>query len=100
MKYASTRSRNVSIDLSNALIAGLASDGGLYVPQTLPSLSAQDFVGLESIAAIATRLLHPFFEGDPLADDLEDICIEAFDFPAPLKPLTLRDLSDCVPAEG
>ncbi|MGB0133099.1 threonine synthase [Dokdonella sp.] len=87
MKFASTRDSSVSVDLSSALIAGLATDGGLYVPHELPSLSAADFDGRESIASVATRLLHPFFDGDLLAGDLGAICCEAFDFPAPLRTL-------------
>ena len=90
MKYASTRDSTLSQDLSSALMAGLADDGGLYVPRQLPKFSAADFDADDSIAAIATRLLQPFFDGDPLAGELATICNEAFDFPAPLKPLAVE----------
>lgn len=87
MKFASTRDAGSRTDLSTALIAGLAGDGGLHVPSTLPRFTPADFAADDSIAGVAARLLQPFFEGDPLADELIAICAEAFDFPAPLKPL-------------
>ncbi len=95
MKYVSTRDRNAAdgVNLSSALLAGLATDGGLYVPQRLPQFSTDDFDGLESIAGIASRLLQPFFADDPLASELPAICTEALDFPAPLKPLGLDQTS-------
>ena len=87
MKFTSTRDSAISMDLGRALIAGLAADGGLYVPKSLPSFKPSDFDGDDSIAAISTRLLQPFFADDALADELAAICDEAFDFPAPLKAL-------------
>lgn len=90
MKYLSTRNDGLRQDLGSALLAGLADDGGLYVPDHLPRLSAAEFSGDNSLAKIATRLLAPFFDGDPLAAELAGICNEAFDFPAPLKPLAVE----------
>lgn len=87
MKFTSTRDSSISVDLGSALIGGLAADGGLYVPRNLPRFTPGDFDGYESIAAIATRLLQPFFADDPLHDELAAICEEAFDFPVPLKAL-------------
>ncbi|HET9033051.1 MAG TPA: threonine synthase [Dokdonella sp.] len=89
MKFISTRDPSIRVDLSSALLAGLAADGGLYMPQQLPRFSPGDFDHQESIAEIATQLLQPFFADDPLADELAAICNEAFDFPAPLKALAL-----------
>ncbi len=90
MKFASTRDDTVAVDLSSALIAGLAADGGLYVPKNLPTFTAQDFAADDSLAAIATRLLQPFFAGDTLAGELDAICSQAFDFPAALKTLPIE----------
>ena len=91
MKFASTRDSSREVGLSSALLGGLAADGGLYVPQTLPRFSTADFASDETLAAIATRLLTPFFAHDPLAGSLADICQAAFNFPAPLKPLAADD---------
>jgi len=88
MKYLSTRGMAPPVSLGAAINAGLAPDGGLYVPQALPQLSAQDYAADDSLSAVAARLLAPFFAGDALAAQLDTICAEAFAFPAPLKPLT------------
>ncbi len=92
MKYASTRGKSPALGLSAAVATGLAPDGGLYVPQTLPRLAPEDFDARESLVDVAAHLLAPFFVGDALAAELPAICAEAFTFPAPLHPLaTPRD---------
>lgn len=86
MKYISTRGEAPAVNLSAALAAGLAPDGGLYVPQTLPRFVASDFAGCETLAAVSARLLAPFFAGDALASQLDAICESALDIPVPLVP--------------
>ncbi len=88
MKYVSTRGDAPAIGLGAALAAGLAPDGGLYVPQALPRFAPEDFAGCDTLDAVATRLLQPFFEGDALAAHLGAICAETLDIPAPLRALT------------
>lgn len=102
MKFISTRRQTPPVSLSAAIAAGLAADGGLYVPQSLPSLRPEDFVDCSSLAQIGTRLLAPFFVDDPLAAELPAICHDAFDFPTPLKPLldTTTLPTSPLPAEG
>jgi len=87
MRYVSTRGGAGEASLGEAIAAGIAPDGGLYVPAAFPLLEPESFLGAGTIAEVATRLLRPFFDGDPLADQLEDVCLEAFDFPAPLREL-------------
>ena len=91
MKFHSTRGGAPAVGLSGAINAGLAPDGGLYVPETLPRLEADEFGDATSLPAVASRLLAPFFAGDLLAHDLDSICTEAFAFPAPLKKLATPD---------
>ena len=67
MKFTSTRAASPDIGLSAAIAAGLAPDGGLYVPDSLPRFAPSDFDGDETLPQIATRLLTPFFAGDALA---------------------------------
>ena len=90
MTYVSTRAGSgdgtPGVSISAAIAAGLAPDGGLYIPAVLPPPRALAAGG--TLAGTAHHLLAPFFEGDPLASDLEAICNEAFDFPAPLHPLS------------
>ena len=87
MKYVSTRGGTRATNLSDAIAAGLAPDGGLYVPQSLPRFVPDDFAGRESLADIAARLFAPFFAGDALESELPAICAEACTFAAPLQPL-------------
>jgi threonine synthase len=65
---------------------GLASDGGLFVPDALPAVDPASIRG-ESLADIASELLAPFFAGTELADELASICRDALDFPLILKEL-------------
>lgn len=87
MNFISTRGIAPKADLGSALLAGLAPDGGLYVPEQLPRMQASDFDGCETLPDIATRLLQAFFDESELASELATICAEAFDFPTPLVAL-------------
>lgn len=62
MRYRSTRGRAEETDFTGAMLAGLASDGGLYVPETIPKLP----VGWSdwSYQAALTRALEMFGAGD------------------------------------
>jgi threonine synthase len=85
--YASTRDASLAVGFSVALMQGLAPDGGLFAPVTLPRVAPQEFDGLESLAAVAARLLTPFIGSDPLTAALPGLCAGAFNSPAPLQPL-------------
>lgn len=87
MRFRSTRSGG-SADLVSALVAGLAPDGGLYVPESLPTFSPADFDGADTPAAVGGILLAPFFAGSALADALPDVLAETFGFEVPLQPVT------------
>ena len=91
MIFHSTRDKSLTATLSQALQRGLAPDGGLYVPAHFPAMTVADFDGRESLAAVASRFLAPFFEGDPLAPELDAIVAEAFNFPVPIVPLKTSD---------
>jgi len=85
MKFISTRSSAPAVSASIAIRAGLAPDGGLYIPETFPQFAPNDFAGVHGLPDIASVLLAPFFAGDPLADHLVNICASAFDFPVPVQ---------------
>ncbi len=85
MQFVSTRGHAPAVGLSAAIAAGLAPDGGLYVPEVLPA--PRELHAGATLAETAADLLAPFFEGDPLQGALPAICQEAFDFPVPLRPL-------------
>lgn len=89
-RFVSTRDAAHEVALHEAVRRGLAPDGGLYVPTALPPADPDALAAAPSPAALATTLLRPFFEGDPLAPHLEAICAEAFAFPLPVVPLAER----------
>ena len=90
MKFVSTRGATEPVSFSEAVLAGLASDGGLFVPLEFPRLDAR---ALEQeprdFPALAARVLAPFLVGDRLASELPTLCRAAFDF-----PLVLDELRD------
>jgi threonine synthase len=83
MRYFSTRDQTQQLSLSEAIVQGIAPDGGLYVPEGFPHFVPGDFDDVETLPEIAARLLQPFFEGDALEPELPAICAEAFNFPVP-----------------
>jgi threonine synthase len=87
MRYVSTRDAGHSASLSEALKRGIAPDGGLYVPATMPTFDVGAFDGATTLPDVANRLLAPFFAGDALEPHLAAITAEAFDFPVPIVPL-------------
>ena len=84
MNYLSTRNQSPPTGLTEALRAGLAPDGGLYVPELLPSLNVEDLSGCTKLPATAARALAPLFDDSVLASELDSICREALDLPLPI----------------
>ena len=62
MKYQSTRGEAPVLEFSDVLLAGLAVDGGLYVPTEFPTLKPSDLRSFSemSYAEVATKVLTPF----------------------------------------
>lgn len=91
MKFLSTRGRSPLVSLTDALMRGLAPDGGLYVPSALPKLDFLENPDLKADSPrvkFATTLLSPFFDEEvELFSHLEEICKETLTFPIPLRRL-------------
>jgi len=62
LRYISTRGSSPALAFDDVLLAGLASDGGLYVPERWPSLSAEDLRNFAGLAypELAKRVIAPF----------------------------------------
>ncbi len=86
MRYFSTRGAG-PVTLDEALVSGIATDGGLFLPEQLPVFTADDFAAASSIPEVAAILMAPFFSGSALRDDLHAILRETFGFPIPVTPL-------------
>ena len=84
MKFVSTRGGAAPVGLSQAILQGVAPDGGLYLPDAIPSAGLGDLAPALPLAEFAARLLAPFFAGDRLAHELPAICAAAYDFEVPL----------------
>lgn len=66
MRYVSTRGDAPVLGFSDVLLAGLASDGGLYLPETFPVLSRDEIVDFAGMpyADVAKRIMTPFIGGE------------------------------------
>ncbi len=70
MKYISTRGTAPVLNFEEAMLTGLARDGGLYVPQSIPSFSPDDIISMsdKSYEEIAFKIISPFV-GNCFSDD-------------------------------
>lgn len=72
MKYISTRGLAPALGFEDVLLAGLARDGGLYIPEIWPTMSPQAIAGLAGrpFAEIAVEVIEPFTGGAVARDEL------------------------------
>jgi len=80
MQYVSTRGRAKALDFEGATLAGLASDGGLFLPERWPHFSTQELAAMRGLSYVETavRVITPFI-GDSLSEDeLRDLCTQAY----------------------
>ena len=79
MMYNSTRNSQVEVPSAQAIAQGISSEGGLFVPRELPSLSQSDLAGLvkkpyvERAAFILSKFLTDFTK-----EELEECCTAAY----------------------
>ena len=80
LQYLSTRGQAPTLDFEGVLLAGLAKDGGLYLPQALPHFSAAELHAMRgmSYAELATTVIAPFVEGSIDRDTLEGLVSYAY----------------------
>jgi len=94
MRYVSTRGQAPELTFEEAMLTGLARDGGLYVPAEVPRMSAGDIAALAGLPyeEVAFRVMRPFI-GDAFTDDeFAELIARAYagfghDARAPLKQL-------------
>jgi threonine synthase len=88
MRYASTRGEAAELGFADVLLEGLARDGGLYVPSSIPTLPGAAIHA--SYQRLATEVIAPYVEGDGGIADLGthvDAAYEFFDDPDDVVPL-------------
>ncbi|MDR0400295.1 MAG: threonine synthase [Treponema sp.] len=86
MRYYSTRGKSIDADFAGAALAGLAPDGGLFVPEEIPSYpaAARSSLGTMDYRDIAFETIKPWVK--PCIPDaaLEEMILAAYPFGAPL----------------
>jgi threonine synthase len=70
MRYISTRGTAPTLSFEEAMLTGLARDGGLYVPENVPTLSHAQIAAMagKSYEEVAFDVMRPFI-GDTFTDD-------------------------------
>ena len=80
MRYVSTRGEAPALDFVEVMLAGLARDGGLYVPEAWPSLDAKTIAGFAGrpYAEVAVEVIRPFVGHSIAEADLARMAQEAY----------------------
>ncbi|PHR56818.1 MAG: threonine synthase [Robiginitomaculum sp.] len=99
MTYHSLKTPSLKAEFSDALLSSLAPDGGLYMPDSLPSFSEDELakLGAMSFPDCAAKLARHFVDDNFTDEDLEILCADAYDFDMPLKTLTGEILDPAMP---
>ncbi len=81
MRYISTRGKAPDLSFEEAMLTGLARDGGLYVPAEVPVMATGDIAALAGLPyeEIAYRVMRPFVEGSFGDSEFADIIARAYD---------------------
>ena len=80
MQYVSTRGKAPALGFEDTMLSGLARDGGLYVPETIPTLSSDDIRAMQGLPyeEVAFRVMRPFV-GDAFTDEVfTDVIAKAY----------------------
>ena len=85
--YSSTNLKAPKVSFGNALLKGLAPDGGLYMPETIPQLTSKQISGFAGMEyhQIANQILSVFLHDAIPAEKLANMTKEAYNFEVPLE---------------
>ena len=80
MKYISTRGQAPVLTFEEAMLTGLARDGGLYVPETIPTLTSDEIAALsgQSYEECAFRIMKPYIGDCFTEEEFRDIIAKAY----------------------
>ncbi len=80
MKYISTRGQAPALNFEEVLLTGLASDGGLYVPEFLPRFTSEEIASWNglSYAELAVTIMFPFVDGCISREEFSNIVEETY----------------------
>lgn len=80
MKYISTRGQAEPLSFEEVVLTGLATDGGLYVPEKLPQFSTEKIASWADLSyqELAFEVMAPFVDGEIPDDDFKEIIEKAY----------------------
>ena len=80
VRYISTRGEAPILEFDEVLLAGLATDGGLYIPESWPQFSADEIRAMRGLSYVelATRIMLPFLGGRIADDDFAALVRDAY----------------------
>ena len=89
MRFYSTKNSCQAFSFAEAVLSGLAPDGGLFIPQAIPPYreNVKNSLHSMSLPEIAFETIRPFVTGEIPDPVLEELCAGAFSFSAPLVPV-------------
>ena len=99
MNYHSHSDSNLKARFGDALLASLAPDGGLWMPDKIPHFNESQTakMGAMSFADCAATLARHFVDGRFSDENLTNLCRDAYDFPVPLVALNGTPLDAATP---
>lgn len=99
MNYNSLKNPDLKASFGDALLASLAPDGGLWMPDTLPHFTPNEMaeLGAMSFGDCAARLARYFVDDSFSDDDLKTICRDAYNFDMPLRTLDGKVMDAAMP---
>jgi threonine synthase len=100
VRYISTRGEAPPLSFEDVLLTGLAPDGGLYVPETLPRFTQEEIASWAGLpySQLAFNVMYPFVEGEIPEDDFRlmvEETYQVFDHTA-VAPLVQLDANEWV----
>lgn len=100
MKYQSTRNGCPEQSFEQVLLEGLASDGGLFVPVSLPSFEIEEIQSWADLSYqdLALKVITPFVGSDIPAPELRTIIYDSYDgfYHSDVAPLIMLDENEYV----
>lgn len=93
IRYHSTNLKAPEVSFSEALLKGLAPDGGLYMPSSIPTVTARELESFPSkkYHEIAYCILDKFLGNETDSEELMALCHDAYNFDVPIERVSERN---------
>ena len=80
MKYFSTRQNSPKLNFIDTVLQGLATDGGLYLPENIPTFSSEEINEMKNMPyqLLAFKIMKKFIDGEIPDQDLENLIEKSY----------------------